>query len=215
MDVLATLILALAAVATAWVTFQSTKWAAVQSSSYAASSAARVESARATDRAQSERVTDVVTFTAWLTAVDADRKKDPAILSDEGRFTPRPGYLSNFIYQRFRPEFRSAFEAWLRSDPLDNPRAAPTPFSTDAYRLAADRRARLLDRRAERYTALAHKASRTGTSYVFTAVLFALSLFFVAVSQRLDTKSRNRLVVLAAVMFLGTLGLLLSYPVRF
>jgi hypothetical protein len=38
--------------------------------------------------------------------------------------------------RRFRDEFKPAFEAWLRDDPLNNPQAIPSPLLEKQYVLA-------------------------------------------------------------------------------
>jgi hypothetical protein len=214
LELLATVILALAAVATAWVAFQSAKWSGVQANSYAASSAARIQGSTASELAQAERVVDVVAFTSWLSALDADRRKDPSILTPDGMFVAKPGYLSSFLYQRFRAEFRPALDDWLRSKPLTNPAAAPTPFATAAYKLAADQQAQDLQQQAETFSGQARKAIQTANNYVLTGVLFASTLFFIGVSSRTAGRFRSALLIMAGVTFVAALSVVVSYPVR-
>ena len=173
-----------------------------------------MESARASGVAQSERVVDVVSFTQWAAALDADRQRDPSVLGPNGEFLPKPGYLSNFLYHRFRPEFRPAVDAWLRSKPLTDPAAPATPFATPEYRLASDQQAQALQQRAEAFAATARAANRTATNYVLTGVLFASTLFFIGVSTRVRPRVRFALLTLAGASFLTALAVILSYPVK-
>lgn len=61
--------------------------------------------------------------------------------------------LADFYEKRFRDEFMPAFEAWVETKPLKNPRAALSPFTMPQYTLAATNE-------AERFEAAAADASR-------------------------------------------------------
>ena len=119
-DTLAAVLLALAAVATAWSSYQASRWTGEQAKTFAAASAARVESTRASSLANTQTQIDVSVFTQWVDAA----------LRDETE-------LATFYQQRFRDEFKPAFRAWLRTDPFNDPSAPPSPFAMDEYRLAA------------------------------------------------------------------------------
>lgn len=134
LELLATVLLALATLLTAWSAFQATKWSGVQANNYSAASAARTESVRASDTANSLTAIDVTTFVAWVTAVAEEQ--GGATPSAEP-YTPQPGTLSGFLYERFRDEFRPAVDAWLATRPLLSPDAPSTPFAMPEYRLAA------------------------------------------------------------------------------
>jgi hypothetical protein len=41
--------------------------------------------------------------------------------------------LAQLFERRFRPEFRVAFEAWKKTDPLNNPDAPPGPLMMPEY----------------------------------------------------------------------------------
>ena len=114
LELVAALLLAMAAVTTAWAAFQSTKWGGVQADSYSQASAARVESTRASTEAGQLAVVDVNTFTSWVAALSAEaRDGAPTGLRPDGTYTPQPGTESGFLFERFRDEFRPAVEAWL------------------------------------------------------------------------------------------------------
>ncbi|HET9186255.1 MAG TPA: hypothetical protein VFN82_08905, partial [Solirubrobacterales bacterium] len=110
-ELLATILLAVAAVATAWSSYQSARWSGVQANDYSTANAARIESTRAATEAGQEEQVDVLTFTQW---VDAYAKNETR--------------LADFYYARFRPEFKPALEAWLATKPLRTPDAPPSPF---------------------------------------------------------------------------------------
>ena len=62
------MLLALAAVATAWASYQSTRWNGKQAEAQSASIAARVESTRQASVANRQAQVDVALFTQWVDA---------------------------------------------------------------------------------------------------------------------------------------------------
>ncbi|MEV1054112.1 hypothetical protein [Streptomyces sp. NPDC049887] len=208
-----TVILALAAVGTAWAGFQSAKWSGVQANSYAQASAARTESSRRSAEAGQLVTIDVISFTQWLTALNEEIAADPS-KRPEGVYTPDPNSVSGFLFARFRQEFKPAVSAWLLNRPLTNPEAPPTPFAMPEYRLAADEAADRLLSQAERKSATARQANQRSDNYVLTAVLFALVLFFAAVAGRARAGRAQRVLLgLTVAALLAAVSLLLSYPV--
>ena len=119
-ELAATLLLAVAAVATAWAAYQSARWHGEQARAQSASIAARVESTRAADVANRQGQVDVALFTQW---VDAYAREETE--------------LAAFYRKRFRPEFVPAFDAWVATRPRKNPDAPLSPFAMPQYALAA------------------------------------------------------------------------------
>ncbi len=65
-ELVATLLLALATVATAWSGYQSTRWNGEQAKAGARASALRIESAKLAGVANAQTVADVSVFTNWV-----------------------------------------------------------------------------------------------------------------------------------------------------
>ncbi|MFW6695074.1 hypothetical protein [Streptomyces sp. MAR4 CNX-425] len=214
LDLVLAVVMALAAVGTAWAGFQSAKWSGVQAIDYAAAGAERTKSNRSSTKAGQQRVTDVVTFTSWLNALNQEIVDDPSA-RPRGEYEPDPDAVSGFLFQRFRDEFRPAVHAWLATRPLVDPDAPATPFAMSRYRLAEDARARLQERRADRLSQDARTANQRSDNYVLTAVVFALVLFFAGLAGRTTTRRAPQylLSVLAAVALLFAAALLLTFPV--
>lgn len=196
-DLLATILLAVAAVATAWSSYQSARWSGVQADDYSDANAARIESNRATTQAGQQAQVDVLTFTQWVDAYANGEKR-----------------LANFYYERFRPEFKPAVEAWVATRPLHTPGAPSSPFAMPRYRLAANAEstARLAD--AEDAAAEAREANQRSDNYVLAVVLFAAALFFAGISTKLRMP-RQQLAVLGLgyLLFIGTAVWLATFPV--
>jgi hypothetical protein len=213
-DLIVALFMALAAVGTAWAGFESAKWSGVQANSYASAGADRAEASRATTLASQQRAIDVVSFTAWLNALNAEIVADPSVRPN-GTYTPNTKMVSGFLFERFRPEFRPAVDAWLATHPLIDPDAPATPFDLPQYRLAADQRAQHLVDRAEKLSATARAANQRSDNYVLTAVVFATVLFF----SGMATKANGRRIqlfftVLAGIALLGCIVTLALFPVE-
>jgi len=206
--------MALAAVGTAWAGFQSAKWSGVQTIDFARASAARTESSRASTRAGQLTNQDVVTFTQWVTALGDENREDPSKIAN-GAYRPAPHLASGFLFDRFRDEFKPAVRAWLATKPLLNEHAPRTPFAMPEYKLADNAKAARLLAAAEHDADLAARANQRSDNYVLTVVLLALVLFFGSVTQRVtEPRSRNTMFVLTAVALVGAVVLLAVYPVQ-
>jgi hypothetical protein len=196
-DTIAAVLLALAAVATAWSSYQASRWTGEQAKAFAAASAARVESTRASSLANAQTQVDVAVFAQW---VDAELRGE--------------GELATFYEERFREEFKPAFDAWLASDPFDDPAAPPTPFAMSEYQLAAREEASELESTAEASAELARTYVQRATNYVLGVVLFATSLFFAGISTRLSsTRLRGVILGVGCVVFLSALSWIATFPI--
>jgi hypothetical protein len=67
-ETLATVLLAVAAVATAWSGYQATRWNGEQAKASGTTNKIRIEAARAQGLAQAQTLVDVATFTQWVDA---------------------------------------------------------------------------------------------------------------------------------------------------
>lgn len=195
-ELLSTVLLALAAVATAWATYQGAHWRSEQGLAGNRSTAARVEVNRVAAVANREIQNDALTFTQWVNAYSTGQTD-----------------LAAFYFRRFRPEFRPAVRAWIATRPLVNPRAPLTPFVMPQYQPAALAEADRLEAKAAAESATAQEYVDRADRYILCVVLFATSLFFAGISTRLGT-DRTRVAVLAMgwVMFAGTFAWMLTFP---
>ncbi len=213
-ELIATIIMALAAIATAWCAFQATKWSGIQAIEFSNANAARVESTRADAVANTQRSIDVNVFTAWLDAVATEIANGDIPPVAEAGYHPVDGTLSAFYYERMRGEFRPALDAWLATDPLTSVDAPKTPFEMTEYQLESAQKAEKLleDAAVDRKDAL--DANQNGDNYVLTTVGFALVIFFGGVSSKLKER-RNRWITLtvALLLFAGGIVAVVLLPV--
>jgi hypothetical protein len=111
-EIISAIILGIVTIATAWSGYQAARWGGVQSTLYSRAGALRTESTRASTQAGQLMQIDIGLFTNWINAYASDN---------------RP--LTDFYEKRFRQEFKPAFEAWLATDPANNPDAPASPFA--------------------------------------------------------------------------------------
>ncbi len=111
------IVLAIVAITTAWSGYQAALWTGHQSKLYGLASKQRVQAARAAASANYERLYNATTVAQWLQAETEGKNK-----------------LADLYERRFLPEFRPAFEAWKKTDPLNNANAPPGPFYMPEYR---------------------------------------------------------------------------------
>ena len=196
-EVLATVLLALAAVATAWSSYQASRWNGEQAKATSRANAARIESTRASGLASAQSQIDVATFMQWVNAFALDQTE-----------------LADFYFRRFRAEFKPAVDAWIATRPRRNPDAPLTPFAMPQYRLAAHQEADRLETPAETLAATARANIQRSTNYVLGVVLFAASLFFAGMSTKLGTpRLRGVLLGLGGVVFVSTALWLATLPI--
>ncbi|MEU6859866.1 hypothetical protein AB0B28_13460 [Glycomyces sp. NPDC046736] len=214
-DLALTIVMALAAVGTAWAGFQSAKWSGLQAIAFAEAGAARTESAKASTDAGQDRLKDLVAFTSWIDALQTEIV-DGTSPRPAGDYTPNPDEVSGFLYDRFRPEFKTAVDAWIATRPMVDPDAPATPFEMAEYQPASDAVAAELVAKAEASTADAHEYNQRSDNYVFMAVILALALFFAGVAGRTRTLRSQRILSSAALItFIGAAIVLLALPKTF
>lgn len=206
-ELIATIVMALAAILTAWCAFQATKWSGIMTIEFSAANGARVESTRADTLAGQQRAVDVNVYTQWLDAVASEVAEGTIPPVSESGYEPAPNTLSAFYFERMRPEFKVALDAWLLTDPLNDSNAPPTPFAMEEYQQEAAMEADRLLEESEEHRQDALDANQNGDNYVLTTVGFALVIFFAGVSSKLH-EQRNRWIALIMAMLLFSLGIL-------
>jgi hypothetical protein len=196
-EVVATVLLSVATVATAWSAYQANRWNGEQAKAAARGNAARIESARASGLANRQVQIDVALFTQFIDA-----------------FAREETELADFYRARFRDEFDPAFEAWAATKPRTNPDAPLSPFELPEYRLAANEEAEELEATADSFAAEARRDIQRSSNYVLAVVLFASALFFAGISTKLGSaRPRAVLVGLGCVLFVGTLIWVVTSPI--
>jgi hypothetical protein len=196
LEMLEAVVLAAVAVLTAFSGYQAAKWDARSAASYARASALTAQAQEEQTLAGQEHLYDIVTFNAWLDAAQGGRKELAAVLE-----------------RRFRPEYRAAYDAWLKTDPLTNPAAPPGPSFMPGYANAHLASARALSRKAHEAYEGGVSNRETGDDYVRVTVVLATVLLLIAISQRFRIRAaRVGLIAIASVMLITAIFRVVGFP---
>ena len=104
--------------------------------------------------------------------------------------------LMNFYVERFPPELRKAYDAWMAQKPFENPNADSHPFVPNLYEMQGAREAADATAKAAHSQEEARKAGTVSGQYLANTVLFAAVLFFANASSRFEQR-RVRVVAFA------------------
>lgn len=196
-ELLSAVLMAVAAVATAWSSFQATRWNGEQAKAASQTNAIRLDAARAEELASAQTEVDVATFIAWSDARGRNETE-----------------LAKFYEDRFRAEFRPAFDAWIATDPFTDPAAPSTPFAMDQYRVQSKADEADFDEKAEESSADLRRNIQRASNYVLAVVLFAVALFFGGMSTKLtNPRLQTLLLVCGYVVLAGAVVWVASSPV--
>jgi hypothetical protein len=190
-EVIEVLVLALAAIATAWSGFQASEWDDRRGLLFGEATTQRFAASAASTLGGQQLVADSAMFNSWLEARAAGDTD-----------------LETVFVRRFTPDYREAFDDWLTTDPLNNPSAPPGPAYMPGHKNPELEKAEELNTEAARLFTEGTEAGETAVKYVRLTVLFALVLFLIAAGQRF----RQRPVRISAnALAVGLLAYTLVY----
>ena len=140
------------------------------------------------------RGVDLMLFEAYLWALTENNRR-----------------LVEFLFQRFRPEFKVATEAWLKTRPLKNPSAPSSPFVMKKYSLAVDKE--MQQSRQEEATKFteARKANTNSDYYLLLTVLFSVALFLGGITAAFKRPRIRGIVLVLSVMTITAAAIFLAF----
>lgn len=196
-ELLEAILLAIVAVATAWSGYQTARWDGRQAHLYGISNKDRAAQNREATKSGQQKIYDTTTFGFWLQETASGHRRAAALFE-----------------RRFRAEFRVAFDAWIKTDPLHNPRAPAGPLFVPQYHNAAEEKAAVYDERASAAFEAGTKAREDGDHYLRNTVLLATVLFLTALAQRFKVQRiRIGLIAVAGCLLVVALYFVVTYPV--
>ncbi len=196
LEIAEAIVLAVVAIATAWSGYQAALWTGHQAELYGLASRYRVEAEGAANTANQERMYNALTVVEWLKAEASGNQK-----------------LADLFERRFLPEFRPAFAAWKKTDPLNNPNAPAGPQLMAEYHSSTTEKATKLREQATETFERGDQAREHSDEYVRVTVTLATVLLLMAISQRFKVHGvRVSLAVVAVLLLCGPIYRILSLP---
>jgi hypothetical protein len=195
-SVVEAVILSLVALLAAWSGYSAAKWGTHASLSLARAASTRTKASLADVQANQIRTLDSVSFNAVATALASGNAK-----------------LFRVTVRRLRPGYRPAFNAWLATHPLTNPKAPPGPAYMPQYRIPQEAQADKLNAQADAYFSTGETAAETSDKYVRLTVILAAVLFLIGIGSRFPFQpARYGLIGVAGVLLVVSAVQLLGLP---
>ena len=186
LSIVEALLLSFVAVLAAYSGYAAAKWGTESSLTLAKASAERTKANRADTEAIVTRTLDSASFNAWFTA-----------------FTAGNADAQRLAENRMRPGYRTAFDAWLATDPEHNSSAPPGPAYMPQYVVPQDAEAKAHDAEADAKFAEGAKAGQTADKYIRATVFLATVLFLVGISGHFRIHQARIGLISAAGLLLG------------
>src|SRR5437764_5894439 len=183
------LIMALATVGTAWCSFESAAWTRRSNRLMNEFNSLERKAGIITIQGTQAASIHAAMFMQLLAAKQAGDEK-----------------LAGFYVQRFPPDVRKAYDAWLAQKPFENSNADPHPFVPRLYEPRCTREAAELNSKAASTLKKARSAGNVSGQYLANTVLFATVLFFASASGKFEQQRvRSVAFVFAVAVFVFAL----------
>jgi hypothetical protein len=176
-------VLSVAGLFTSWAGYQAALWDGEQAAHYSQANALRTTASRQALEADVRQAVEVGMFNNWLQA-KARGEED----------------LAKFFQARFPKDFRPAFDSWLAAEPLKNPSAPSTPFTTGGYEPKGLSDGKALETRADETYAEGQRDNAVSDDYVRATVFLATGLFFGGICQVFRVKHARLLLLAVSVV---------------
>jgi hypothetical protein len=197
-EFLSAVVLALATVATAWCAYQSTLWGGDETKYRAAANSATIKASQFSNAALQQASLHANLFVQWAVAYSEENE-----------------LLTDFLYQRFPPALRTAMDAWIATEPLQNPQAPSSPFVMPEYQLPESDEAVRWEAEAGAMLAQAETADQTSDHYVLLTVVFASVLFFAGIAGKFQSQLIDlTMLILGLIVLLAGLVIAFTFPIQ-
>jgi hypothetical protein len=195
-DLLSTVILAGATIATAWSAYQSAVWNSLDNAHTSRSLVAVVRVSKHSTQALQRTTVHTNLFVQWITAVNNGDSK-----------------TADFLLTRFPEPLKASTLAWRAANPLAGLHAPSSPFDMPEYTLQERIDSDKWEQTATSEAAAAESAGETSNRYLLFTIIFASVLFFAGVSGKCHWNVVDiALLILGALTLLGGVTVMLSLP---
>jgi hypothetical protein len=172
-------------------------WSGEQSALYSQASAKRVQATQASTNAYIYTIIDIETFNHFATAYDQGNSE-----------------LMAFHERQFSDRLRPAVDAWLETDPLNNPDAPSSPFAMPEYAVPERERSAQLEAEAEELFEEGEYANEQSDHFVLNTVFLATVLFFAGIVTKVrGSVGRTVIIVLGVGLLVYGLYHVATLPV--
>lgn len=195
---IATFLLSIATVCSAWCAYQSSRWSGVQSMSLAEANAARTQATQLANKELMIRIGDVLIGMEYM---NADENGDKV--------------KAQFWWRRMRPQLQVAFKAWLATNPKENVDAPRGPFLMKEYSSEVLEESERKDALATQRVEDARNANQTSDIYVLLTVIFASVLLFGGIATKMQNRqSRLYMIAFGWVVWAVAFACVLTLPIK-
>jgi hypothetical protein len=184
------LLMALATLSTAWCSYQSAAWTRQSNRLMNDFNALERKAGLVSLQGTQAATIHAAMFMQLLAAQQAGNEK-----------------LAAFYVERFPPDVRKAYDAWIAQKPFENPNADPHPFVPKLYQMRGTAEAAEVTAAAATRLGDARNAGSLSGQYLANTVLFAAVLFFAATSNKFE---QRRVRVVAFIFALAVFGFALT-----
>ena len=162
-------LMALTTICTAWCSYESAAWTRVSNRRMNESNALEQRAAQIEVQGNQALIVHTAMFMELLAAQHAGNEQ-----------------LANFYAERFPPDVKKAYEAWLAQKPFENRAADAHPFVPNLYKVRGTAEAAAAKADAERRVVEAREAGNRSGQYLANTVLFATVLFFAGTAGKFE-----------------------------
>lgn len=185
-DIVIVVLLGLGSVLATWAGYQASQWSGLKADSAVLVEDLQQAADRSTVLGYQDRQLDVSIFMAW---VEAHLRNDTRVTA--------------FYEHRFTTQFRPAFDAWMATDPFNNPDAPLDPFRMPEYIVPALQAADTFNQQANDVAEAGEEFKVHADAYVFLTVLVAIVLFIGGVATKVATHRGQLALIVLAWVILG------------
>ena len=195
-EIISAVLLSIVIISTAWCAYQSTLWSGIMTFRLGEVNANTQKYVMSTIQQSQYSTVDVITFMEYINALNSN---------DEKR--------TQFFFERFREDFKPAVEAWLKTNPLENPDAPSHPLMMPEYKKTFSEDAEKFAEQSAIKLNEASQANKNSDNYILLTVIYASVLFLSGVLSKFPgLKVRTSLLTIGIIIYVITTIGLFSLP---
>jgi len=170
-EIISAIMLAVIIVAIAWCAYQSTLWNGIQTFKLHEVNSNDLQFVLKNIQQGQASTLDSMTFIEYVNALHDKNQK-----------------LSDFYFERFSPEMKTTVQAWMETDPLNNPNAPLHPFDMTQYNRTFMLEAQEFDKESQLQLDQAQQANKNSDNYILLTVIYSGVLFIGGILSRIFSR---------------------------